>query len=75
MSTLQIRDVPEEMSRILKSRAAKAGQSLSEYVLGELRVIAERPTFDELWERIQARGSTNPTTSAEEILREEREAR
>lgn len=75
MSTLQIRDVPDDIKQILKVRAAKAGQSLSEYALAELRRSAERPTFEELWERIQSRGTTNPGTSAAEILREERDAR
>lgn len=75
MSTLQIRDVPEDIKQILKVRAAKAGQSLSEYALAELRRSAERPTFGELWERIQSRGPTNPGISAAEILRQERDAR
>jgi antitoxin FitA len=75
VSTLQIRDVPEDIKRILKVRAAKAGQSLSEYALSELRRSAERPTFDELWERIQTRGSTDPGIPAADILREERDAR
>ena len=53
MTTLQIRNVPEEISRTLKARAAKKGQSLSEYALAELTRIAERPTIEELTERIR----------------------
>ncbi len=75
MSTLQIRDVPEEIKQVLKVRAAKAGQSLSEYALTELRRSAEQPTFEELWERIQQRGPVDVGTAAVDILREERDAR
>lgn len=72
MPTLQVRDVPDDLSRVLKARAARAGQSLSEYVLGELRVIASRPTIDELTERIAARGPVDLVRAAVEVLIEER---
>jgi antitoxin FitA len=75
MSTLQIRDVPEDVKKVLKVRAAKAGQSLSEYALAQLRQLTEQPTPEELWERIKTRGSVETTTPAEDILREERNAR
>ena len=45
---IQIRNVPEKLHRQLKSRAALAGMSLSDYLLSEIRQIAERPTLDEL---------------------------
>jgi plasmid stability protein len=75
MSTLQIRDVPEEVKRVLKTRAAAAGQSLSEYALGELSKSARTPTFAELSDRIDARGRVDIGGSAAEILRAERDAR
>lgn len=75
MSTIQVRNVPEEVRRTLKARAAAAGQSLSEYVLSELTVLASQPTLEELTERIRLRGSVNPGISAAEILRAERDAR
>ena len=74
MSTLQIRDVPEEIKRVLKTRAAAAGQSLSEYALGELRRSAMTPTFAEIAERIDARGRVDTGNAAAEILRTERDA-
>ena len=40
MSTLQVRNVPEDVHRTLKARAAASGQSLSEYVLAELIQVA-----------------------------------
>jgi antitoxin FitA len=75
MTTLQIRNVPEGVSRVLKSRAAKSGQSLSEYALGLLKRDALTPTFEELSQRIEARGRVEIGTAAADILREERDAR
>ncbi|WP_407317611.1 hypothetical protein UQW22_13675 [Isoptericola halotolerans] len=75
MSTLQVRNVPEEVSRVLKARAASAGQSLSQYVLNELERIAERPTLDELSARIDARGHVNPDRSAADVLADARAGR
>src|SRR6266436_4294958 len=45
---IQIRNVPDALHRRLKSRAALAGMSLSDYLLSEIRQVAERPTLDEL---------------------------
>ena len=75
MTTLQIRNVPEEISRTLKARAAKKGQSLSEYALAELTRIAERPTIEELTERIRLREPVETGTAAADIIRAERDAR
>jgi antitoxin FitA len=47
MKSLQIRQVPDELHRELKARAALTGQSLSEFVLAELRRSLERPTPEE----------------------------
>lgn len=75
MSTLQIRDVPDDVHRTLKARAALAGMSLSAYALDELSRIARRPTLEELDARIQARGATHVTTSAAEMIRTTRNTR
>ena len=53
---VQIRDVPEEVHRTLKARAAARGVSLSEYVRQMLEADARRPTPEELFDRIEARG-------------------
>ena len=45
---IQIRNVPDLLHRRLKSRAALAGMSLSDYLLAEIREVAERPTIEEL---------------------------
>jgi antitoxin FitA len=43
--TIQIRNIPDALHRRLKSRAALAGMSLSDYLLSELRHVAERSTL------------------------------
>jgi antitoxin FitA len=74
MKTLQIRNVPEDVHRRLKSRAALEGRSLSEYALFELTRALERPTRRELLERVRSRSSVAEVDVAE-IVREERAAR
>jgi plasmid stability protein len=44
---IQIRNVPDDLHRELKARAAQNGQTLSDYLLGELRTLATRPTMQE----------------------------
>lgn len=52
---IQLRNVPETLHRRLKARAALAGMSLSDYLLTEIRQVAERPTIDELRVRLRGR--------------------
>ncbi|MDN5918643.1 MAG: hypothetical protein L0I76_26680 [Pseudonocardia sp.] len=75
MKLLQIRNVPDDVHRRLKARAASEGQSLSELALAELRRSLERPTRRELVERVQRRDAAEVTESAVEALRAERDAR
>lgn len=75
MSTLQIRDVPDDVRRTLKERAARSGKSLSSYALEELARSARRPTIAELDERILTRGAAHPTTPAADLIRADRDER
>ena len=76
MGTLQVRDVPDDISRLLKERAAKAGQSLSGYVLSLLRTETSRPTLDEWLDRVASHGPLElPTASAANAVRAERDDR
>lgn len=75
MSALQVRDLPAEVHRTLKARAAASGRSLSEYARDILAREAGRPTIDELLARVQARGPVDVGTGAIEILRTERDSR
>ena len=55
MGLIQIRDVPDDVHRTLKVRAAAEGTSLSQYVLREVTRVARAPTPAELDDRIRAR--------------------
>jgi plasmid stability protein len=71
---VQIRNMPEDWHRTLKARAARAGMSLSDYLLAELGNSVERPTFDELMDRIRSRKPVKVKTSSASIIRRWREA-
>jgi antitoxin FitA len=66
---VQIRDVPEEVHRTLKARAAVSGVSLSEYARGVLARAASRPTPSELAARVGARGAVEPGEPTERAVR------
>ncbi|HEY3352513.1 MAG TPA: toxin-antitoxin system HicB family antitoxin [Polyangia bacterium] len=72
---VQIRNVPPELHRKLKARAAMEGLSMSEYVLRELRKALDRPTREEILERLRAQPVRRLKRSAAEIIRAERDAR
>jgi plasmid stability protein len=67
--SMTIRDVPDETRAELAARAARAGQSLQEYVRGQLIALARRPSPDVLWDRVQHRVlATGSRLSGEAIL-------
>jgi plasmid stability protein len=70
---IQIRNVPDALHRRLKSRAALAGMSLSDYLLSEIREIAERPTLEELRARLEHRSRVTPSIAAADAVRAERD--
>lgn len=73
--TIQICNVPDKLHRRLTARAARAGMSLSDYLLDEIRQVAERPTMDELRSRLQRRPATDLTPPPSEAVRAERDGR
>ena len=73
--TIQLRNVPDALHRTLKRRAAMAGMSLSDYLLAEIREIAERPTLAEFRERLHRRKPVAAQLDTARMVREEREAR
>jgi plasmid stability protein len=76
MSTMiQIRNVPDPLHRRLKARAALAGMSLSDFLLREIQLVAERPTLDELRTRLEKRTPVKPSEPPAEAVRAERERR
>jgi plasmid stability protein len=72
---IQLRNVSENLHRTLKSRAATAGMSLSDYLLREIRRVAERPTVAELRERVHRRSGVALHVSAADAVRQERDVR
>ena len=72
---IQIRNVPDTLHRTLKSRAALAGMSLSDYLLNELRESAKRPTLAEMRTRLEERAETIPPITPAEFIRQERDGR
>jgi plasmid stability protein len=72
---IQIRNVPDALHRQLKSRAALAGMSLSDYLLSEIRQAAERPTLDELRARLKRRTEVTPSVAPAQAVRAERDRR
>jgi len=75
MKMVQIRNVPDDVHRRLKARAALEGRSLSEFALAELRRSLERPTRAELLERLQSRERVAVSEPAADAVRAERTAR
>lgn len=72
---IQLRNVPDALHRTLKARAAMAGMSLSDYLLTEIKEIAERPTLAELRDRLRTRTAVTLSLDTARLVREEREAR
>jgi len=70
---IQIRHVPNQLHSRLKARAALASTSLSEYLLNELRHLAEKPTRQEMAERLRLRPSVKTKVSPAEAVRVERD--
>lgn len=72
---IQLRHVPDALHRQLKARAALSGLPLSDYLIREVRKIAEQPTPEEMQQRLRQRdpyrGKSNPT----DLLRGERDSR
>lgn len=55
VKTIQVRNVPDDVHRALRSRAASAGVSLSDFALNELERAARRPPVAELLQRARSR--------------------
>ena len=76
MPSVQIKNVPPDVHRVLRRRAAGAGKSLQEYLLSELSEQARRPTLSEVLERAGGRaGGSVPLAGAAEAVRAERDKR
>ena len=73
--TIHIRDVPDELHREAKARAARAGLSLSDFLLRELERALSVPPVEKVLARIAARERPRLSESPAQIIRRERERR
>jgi hypothetical protein len=72
---IQLRNVPDALHRQLKARAALSGLPLSDYLIREVRKIAEHPTPEQMRERLRLREPYRGRVSPTDIVREERDSR
>ena len=72
---IQLRNVPDALHRSLKARAAMAGMSLSDYLLSEIKEIADRPTLAELRNRLHTRKAVTLELDTARLVRQERMGR
>jgi antitoxin FitA len=77
MTMIQLRNVPEDLHRELKAKAARQGVTLSDLIVRELPRIARRPSPQEVMDRIMSRDPVDGVSGAELVraVREERDAR
>jgi antitoxin FitA len=71
---IQIRNVPDELHRKLKVRAAQEGMTLSDYLLSEVEKVAEKPTLAEMMERLRGRDPVELDEPPEVTIRRFRDA-
>ncbi len=55
MPSVLVRDLPDDVHAELQRRAEERGQSLQQYLSAELRRLAEKPTMEEVLDRISRR--------------------
>ena len=72
--SVTIRDVPDRTRDELAARAARAGQSLQEFLRSQLVALAERPSPADLWDRVQQRVQATGTALPAEAILELRDA-
>jgi antitoxin FitA len=76
MKMIQIRNVPDDLHKALKVRAAKEGISMSDLIMRDLPRIAHRPTLADIQERIRRRGPIEGFEgTGADLVREGREER
>ena len=72
---IQVRNVPDDLHRVLKARAAMEGKSLSDYLLGEIRAVVDKPTMAEMRARLRRLPPVTPSTDPADLIRAERDSR
>ena len=72
--TLQIRDVPDELHRALRTRAADAGMSLSDYALAALSEVAARPSASDVLRLARSRAGGARVSDVVDAVRSARDS-
>jgi len=72
---IQLRNVPDDLHRRLKARSAMAGLSLSDYLIREVRRIADQPSMEEWLERVRRLPPVKLKVSTGVLVRAERDSR
>lgn len=74
LKIIHIRNVPEDLHRKLKARAADLGMTLSDYLLSEFRQLVERPTLQEVLAQLDREEPLTVDESAATTIRRHRDA-
>jgi len=72
---IQIRNVPDDVHRAAKARAAMEGMTLSDFALAALREAVARPTIAEIGARIRLMEPVEGPPPVADLVRAERGAR
>lgn len=72
MPNVLVRDLPDDVHAALQRRAERRGQSLQQYLVGELSRLAQRPSLDEVLDRIERRrgGQVGLAQAVEDLVEE-----
>ena len=73
MKMIQVRNVPEDLHRSLKERAARDGTTMSDLILAELPRLAHKPSGEQLLARVQQRTAVSGGPASELIAAERAE--
>jgi plasmid stability protein len=74
MKMIQVRNVPDDLHRSLKERAAREGTTMSDLILAELPRLAHRPSPEQLLDRIGRRSAVDGPPAVE-LIADERAGR
>jgi plasmid stability protein len=72
---IQIRNVPDDIHRTLKARAAAAGMSMSDYILRDITKSLERPSYEEFLRNLSKLKPVKLSETPEQIIRAMRDGR
>jgi len=74
MKLIQVRNVPDDLHRALKERAAREGTTMSALIVRELPRLAHNPSPEQVLTRIRQRSRVDGPAAAE-LIAEERAQR